>query len=268
MLVEGMSIRATSRVAGVSSNTVMKLVVDAGRVCDAYHNENVRGVEAKRIQCDEIWAFCYAKDRNLPTAKSAPEDAGSIWTWTAIDRDTKMILSWLVSPERDAEAAQAFMIDLRERVVGRPQIITDGLESYTEAAIAAFEGKVDYAQLIKDFQSSKYMPGNSVSVSKKVRCGEVRRQDISTSYIERHNLTMRMCMRRFTRKTNAFSKKIENHCHATALFITWYNFGREHSSLSRHKVPGVTPSMEAGLTTEPLTLEQVARMIENPSESN
>ena len=265
MLVEGMSIRSTARVVGVSTNTVLKLVVESGRACYAYHNEHVRGVKARRIQCDEIWSFCYVKDKNLPTAKSAPKEAGSIWTWTAIDRDTKLIISWLVSSSRDEAAAQEFMIDLRGRTVGRPQIVTDGLAQYVDATIGAFSGFVNYAQLVKSVSPRNKDSDKKVSMERKVVRGRVPKSDISTSYVERHNLTLRMGMRRFTRRTNAFSKKFQNHIYSTALFLVWYNFGREHSSLSRHKVPGVTPAMKAGLASEPLTLERIVEMTDRYS---
>ena len=265
MLVEGSSMRATARVTGVSINTVSKLLVDAGGACAEYHDRYMKGVQAERIQCDEIWSFAYAKDKNVPVAKAAPDGAGSVWTWTAIDSDSKTIVSWLVG-DRDSRAAYGFAIDLRQRVTGRPQITTDGLGVYRDAIRYAFRGDVDFAQLIKFYGSStdqrRYSPPVCTGMTARVRSGDPDPRHISTSYVERHNLTMRMSMRRFTRLTNAFSKKVENHCHALALYFVYYNWCR------RHKTHGMTPAQAAGLTEEAFGLEWIIDLINNRQKSN
>lgn len=262
-LVEGNSVRATCRLADVSKNTVVKLLADAGRACAAYHDDNVRGVKAAVIQCDEIWSFTYAKQKNVPTAKAAPEGAGDTWTWTAIDSRTKLVVSYLVGG-RDTEYAVAFIEDLRNRLVNRVQLTTDGHKAYLEAVEGAFGADVDYAQLVKIYggetgrkgHEKKYSPAECIGIRKEVIEGRPKRGLISTSHVERQNLTMRMHMRRFTRLTNGFSKKIENHMHAVALHFMYYNYCRIHQTLK------VTPAMAAGLTDRLWDIADLVALVE------
>ena len=263
MLVEGMSMRAASRVAKVSINTVTKLMVEAGEACAAYHDEAVRDVEARKVQCDEIWAFCYAKDKNVARAKAAPRGAGDVWTWTAIDSDSKMILSYEVG-DRSGATAIEFMDDLRGRLANRVQLTTDGHKAYLEAVEGAFGGDVDYAQLIKLYgeptgqkgHERKYSPSECTGTRKRRVEGNPDPAAVSTSYVERQNLTMRMGMRRFTRLTNAFSKKIENHLLMLSLYFVHYNFVRIHSSLR------MTPAMAAGVVDTLRDMEWIVGLID------
>ena len=260
MLVEGSSMRSISRVADVSINTVSKLLIEAGEACLAYHDENVRGLNCKRIQADEIWSFCYAKEKNAG-GKNAPVFAGDVWTWTSICADSKLICNWFVG-SRDAEFAHLFMDDLASRLNHRVQLTTDGHKAYLTAVEGAFGNDIDYAMLVKLFGAApetakgRYSPAECTGIKKTTKIGKPKDKDISTSYAERQNLTMRMSMRRFTRLTNAFSKKFENHCHALALYFMFYNFIRIHKTLR------ITPAMAAGLTDRVWSLEDVIAMID------
>ncbi len=252
--------RSIAHVADVSFNTVVKLLTDAGAACAAYHDEAVRDVSAKRVQCDEIWSFCYAKARNVATAKSAPDGAGDVWTWTALDADSKLIVSWLVGG-REAQYANEFMSDVADRLANRVQLTTDGHWAYLEAVEGAFGADMDFAQLVKIYGTApdaekRYSPPVCVGAKKDVFNGKRDKRHISTSYIERQNLTMRMSMRGFTRLTNAFSKRVENHCHALALYFVWYNFVRIHKTLR------VTPAMAAGVTDTVRDMEWMASLID------
>jgi IS1 family transposase len=260
LLCEGMSIRAITRLTGASKNTVTKLLIDAGKACAAYHDANVRAVPAKRVQLDEIWSFTYAKQKNVPTAKAAPEAAGDTWTWTAIDADSKLIVSYLVGG-RDAEYAMWFMDDLASRLANRVQLTSDGHKAYLEAVEGAFGCDVDYAQLVKMYGPTITAPGRyspaECTGAKKVRVtGSPDPQEVSTSYVERQNLTMRMHMRRFTRLTNAFSKKVENHAYAVALHMMYYNFVRIHKTLR------VTPAMAAGVSDRLWEIGDIAALVD------
>ena len=260
LLVEGTSLRAISRIEDVSINTVSKLLVEAGEACVDFHNNNVRNVKAKRVQVDEIWQFCYAKEKNVSSTKAAPEGAGDTWTWTAIDADSKLIVSWLLG-ERDQRSAYHFIADLAERLAGRVQLTSDGLRLYRSAVEAVFGSDVDYAQLVKIFGAptegeKRYSPATCQGAVRSQVQGRPDPDHISTSYVERHNLTMRMSMRRFTRLTNAFSKKLRNHALALALYFVHYNFCRIHKTLR------MTPAMAAGLTTQLHDAEWIVRLVD------
>ena len=244
--------RSTARVAGVSVITVMKLLVDAGEACERFHDETVRDIRSLRVECDEAWAFCYAKQKTRVMGE--PEYAGDLWTWAAIDSDTKLILTWLVSTTRDSHYAIEFMDDLRSRLADRVQMSTDGHHAYPEAVEGAFGGDVDYAQLVKVYGTGEES-GDVVEIRKTVVSGSPIMKTVCTSFIERHNLTTRMSVRRFTRKTNAFSKKVRNHELALALYMTYYNFCRIYKTL------GTTPAVAAGLMGYPMSLVD---MVEDP----
>ena len=262
LLVEGSSLRSISRVCDVSINTVTKLLVDAGKVCAAFHDEKVRNVRAKRVQVDEIWSFTYAKQKNVATAKRKDLAYGDTWTWTAIEADSKLIISWLVGG-RDGDYAMGLMDDLRSRVANRIQLTSDGHRAYLEAVEGAFGADIDYAMLVKlygaspDAAAGRYSPAECTGIRKTRIEGNPDPAHVSTSFAERHNLNMRMQMRRFTRLTTGYSKKIENHEHMVALYTVWYNWIRTH------KAHRMTPAMAAGLTDKLVEMEDVARLIDD-----
>jgi IS1 family transposase len=257
-LVEGGSINSIVRMTGVAKHTILKLLEDMGCVCAAYHHRHVRGMRSRRIQCDEIWQFVGAKAKNA-TQEQKAAGWGDAWTWVALDADTKLCISFLVGG-RDTGWATDFAFDIRERVVGRPQITTDAHKPYLAAIEMAFGDNVDYAQMHKVYGASgdvegRYSPATCIGCDMKTVIGSPDYEHVSTSYVERQNLTMRMSMRRFTRLTNGFSKKIENHGHAVALHFMYYNFVRVHKTLR------VTPAMEAGLSDHVWSLEELVDLL-------
>ncbi len=260
LLVEGSSLRSISRVCGVSINTVTKLLIDAGTACATFHDEMVRNVEAKRVQCDEIWSFCYAKQKNVRGAKAAPEGAGNIWTWTALESDSKLMVTWWAG-DRTSNTGSEFLRDLESRLTDRIQLTSDGHPAYLQAVPHAFGDNVDFAQLVKIYRATpggpgRYSPAECIGATKKVISGNPDKAHISTSHAERQNLTMRMSMRRFTRLTNAFSKKFQNHCHSLALYFVFYNWMR------KHKAHGKTPAMAAGLTNKPMLMAELVAILD------
>ena len=261
MLCEGQSIRAITRIMGMSKNTVAKLLSDAGAVCAEYQDKTLHNLTSRRIQVDEIWSFTYAKQKNVAMAKAAPEGAGDTWTWTAIDADTKLVMSWLVGG-RDGEYAMAFIDDLSRRLANRVQLTSDGHKAYLEAVEGAFGADVDYAMLVKIYGASpdsakgRYSPAECTGAKKTPIEGKPNPDHISTSFAERQNLTMRMHMRRFTRLTNGFSKKVEQHANAVALHFMYYNFVRIHKTLR------VTPAMAAGVTDKLWEIADIVALIE------
>jgi IS1 family transposase len=257
-LCEGMSIRATVRMTGVAKNTIQKLLHDVGMACDAYQDRVMRDLKCRRIQADEIWSFCYSKERNVPNAHKGEVGYGSVYTWVALDEETKLVPCWTVG-DRNYAAAYAFTRDLASRMAHRIQLSTDGLKLYIEAVEDAFGYEVDYGMLIKIYgedlqEQPRYSQPNVTGIKRKVISGNPDLRRVGTSHIERQNLTMRMCMRRFTRLTNAFSKKIENHSLAISLHFMYYNFVRKHQSL------GTTPAVAAGVAEHAWTLHQVAML--------
>jgi len=260
MLCEGSSMRSISRVCDVSFNTVAKMLIDAGEVCTQFHDQKVRGVTSKRVQVDEVWTFTAAKQRNVPTMKKPVEGAGDAWTWTGIDADSKLIVSWLVGG-RGGDFAKLFISDLASRLANRVQLTSDGHKAYLDAVEDAFGDDIDYAQLVKIYGQTvegekRYSPAQFVGCSTRVVTGDPEEKHISTSFAERQNLTMRMHMRRFTRLTNAFSKKLASHMHMVALYTVWYNWCRIHKTLR------ITPAMAAGLTDRVWDLDHVVALMD------
>jgi len=255
-LVEGVSISSIVRMTGVAKTTILRLIREVGTACARFHDAQVRHLTTERVQCDEVWSFCAMKQRRVPVELQNTIGVGSIWTWTAIDADTRLIVSWLAS-NRSQEAADALIADLKSRTMMRLQITSDGYGAYIDAIARAFPKycDVDYAEEIKVYQNapqpgmspnaaaSRYSPGKVKSVTRIPRIGMPIEKHISTSYMERWNLTLRMQNRRFTRLTNAFSKKFENHRHMIAMTVVFYNFCKSHKSLG-----GKTPAQAAGLT--------------------
>lgn len=265
-LVEGTSVNATVRMTGVAKNTILKLLADLGNACADYQDRTLRDLTCRKIQCDEIWQFCYAKEKNVPEHLQGKKGYGDVWTWVAIDADTKLIPCWRLG-DRDAWNAQHFMYDLASRLKNRVQLTTDGHKVYLMAVELAFGTEVDYAMLVKMYGADRagheirYSPPNYIGCRETAIIGNPKHKDISTSYAERQNLTMRMGMRRFTRLTNAFSKKIENHAHAIAIHFMHYNFCRVHKTLR------VTPAMEAGISDHVWTLEQMLGILDAKPET-
>ena len=261
MMVEGNSIRAISRMSGASKNTIIKLLEDAGEAFSIYQDRAFRNLTCKRLQLDEIWAYSYCKQRTVMIAKAAPEDAGDLWTWIALDADTKLVPSWHVS-DRSGAAAIEFVCDLSKRLANRVQITSDGHRAYLDAVERGFGSEVDYAQLIKMYGETPHPAGRyspaQIQGTKTFCCnGKPDPKHISTSYVERQNLTMRMSMKRFARLSNGFSKKAENHAHSVAIHFMHYNFVRIHQSLR------ITPAMAAGVTNKLWSIADMVRVIED-----
>jgi IS1 family transposase len=257
-LVEGMSINGICRVTDTAKHTVLKLLADVGEACKRYQDEHLRGLNCRRIECDEIWAFCYAKQKNVPVEYQGQFGYGDVWTWTAIDAETKLIPCWYVG-RRDAGAARQFIMDLASRLNNRIQLTTDGHRAYLSAVDEAWVGDVDYAMLIKLFGAepageARYSPPKCTGIRKDAISGNPNPAYISTSYVERQNLTMRMSMRRFTRLTNAHSKKLANHKHAVALHFMHYNFARINQAVR------CSPAMEAGIESHLWSIEEIAAL--------
>lgn len=262
VLCEGNSIRSTARITGTAINTVVKLLREVGATCLEYQDKTLRNLTCKRIECDEIWSFCYAKEKNLPEDKQEQFGYGDVWTFVALDADTKLALSWLVGL-REPSYALEFAKDIKERLANRVQMTTDGHHMYFDAVENAFGDDIDYAQLIKYYgversESGRYSPAKCTQAKAKSIKGSPDMEKVSTSYIERQNLTMRMSMRRFTRLTNAFSKKLENHMFAIALYFMHYNFARPHKTLA-YPYPR-TPAMAARLTNHVWAVEEIVKL--------
>jgi IS1 family transposase len=266
-LIEGNSIRSTRRMTGFGRNTITRLLVAVGRACSEYQDKTLRNLTSTRIECDEIWAFCYAKAKNVPAEHVGDWGYGDVWTWTAIDPDSKLVASWLVGWRGEPEAVD-FLYDLRSRLSGRIQLTTDGHLAYRGAVERVFGPEVDYAQLIKEYgvehsedaspTARRYSPNKVTGSEVRIITGDPNPEYISTSYVERQNLTMRMSMRRFTRLTNAFSKKVENHAAMVGLHFMAYNFARPRGSLGKNR----TPAMAAGISDHVWTCDEIAALLD------
>jgi len=260
-LVEGNSLRSAARLAGVAFNTVLKLLPEIGEACETFQRKTLVNLPCKRVQCDEIWSFCYAKEKNVPQDLKGKHGYGSVWTWVAICADTKLVPCWRIG-DRTAWHAQHFMYDLAARLSNRVQLTTDGFRAYLDAVDLAFGNKIDYAMLVKLYSNdrpdhdTRYSPAECIGCRETVITGKPSERHISTSFAERQNLSMRMRMRRFTRLTNAFSKKIDNHRWATALYFMHYNFCRVHQTLR------VTPAMEAGIANHVWSIEEIVNLLD------
>lgn len=261
LLCEGNSMRAVTRLAGASKNTVASLLQSVGAACRQYQDEVLRDLPCKRIQCDEIWSFCYSKEKNVPEEKRGQFGYGDVWTWTGMDADSKLMVSWYLG-KRTAVDAQIFMQDLALRLSNRVQLTTDGHKAYLEAVEDVFGSEIDYAMLIKLYGGSnepekRYSPAVCKGAEKRTITGKPKTEHVSTSYVERQNLTMRMGMRRFTRLTNAFSKKLENLEHAVSLHFMYYNFARIHQTLR------ITPAMQAGVSNHVWEVEEIVKLADS-----
>jgi len=266
-LVEGNSIRSTVRITGAAKNTVTKLLVELGRACWEYQNQALRGLTSKRVQCDEIWSFVGCKEKNLPDTKRGEFGVGDVWTWTAMDADTKPMICWQVG-ERDAATAYDLVSDLESRLANPVQLTTDGLRIYLTAVEAVFGADIDYAMLVKLYGSDaegekRYSPPVCIAAERTPIMGRPDPKHISTNYVERQNLTMRMGLRRFTRLTNAFSKKLENHACAVSLHFMFYNFARVHQSLETEKGQQRTPAMVAGIADHVWSVEEIVKLLDS-----
>lgn len=261
-LVDGNSMRATARIAGVARNTIDKLLVEMGSACSKFQDTTLRNLTCKRIQVDEIWAFCYCKQKQVTQEIAETRVAGDVWTWAAIDADTKLVPCWTLG-KRDGETADAFVSDMASRLADRAQITSDGLAAYMGAIVKAFGEDVDYARLVKYYGNEpgesqrRYSPAVCTGCAKQEMIGDPDPKHISTSYIERQNLTMRMSMRRFTRLTNAFSKKVENHAAAISLHMMYYNFARVHMTLK------TTPAIAAGVADHVWSVEEIVALLDS-----
>lgn len=264
LMTEGMSIRAIGRITGIHKTTILSLLNTVGEKCLRLHDSRVRGVNAQRVQCDEIWQFCYAKARNVPEDKKNTFGYGDVWTWTALDADSKLLVSWFIG-DRSVKAATAIMQDLASRVTNRIQLTTDGNKVYWQGVVSAFGEDVDYAMLTKIYaepgKAGRYSPGRFLGAKREVCLGSPEPSQISTSYVERHNLTLRMQLRRFTRLTNGFSKKLGNLEATVAVFMAWYNFCRVHQTLK-----GRTPAMAASLTERVWTIADLIGAADVPEQ--
>ena len=262
-LVEGNSLRSVVRMTGVAMNTIQKLLADLGQACTEYQDKAMRNLTCMHIQCDEIWQFCYAKDKNVPADKKGIFGFGDVWTWVALDADTKLVPSFMIGT-RSGQTAKRFMNDLASRLANRVQLTTDGHRAYLEAVEGAFGCDIDYAMLVKLYGNdreteARYSPAECIGCREIGVTGRPDPKHISTSFVERQNLTMRMSMRRFTRLTNGFSKKVDNLYHSVALHYMWYNFARVHKTLR------VTPAMEAGIADHVWTIEDIVGLLDTES---